>query len=158
MFRTLKRENHGTVIAEFFVKRFSAGFRPKEAGMLPIHTILHPTDFSERSQYAFWLACSLARDYGARLIVLHVVALPTVVYGEAVVVPPNPEELRAAAQVDERALGGHSFEVERDPDAVSGRRSEIIEQLHVTVAKTRKCPSARGRGSAHERRACPRKY
>jgi hypothetical protein len=30
--------------------------------MLPIHTVLHPTDFSERSQHAF----RLARDYGAR--------------------------------------------------------------------------------------------
>ena len=67
--------------------------------MLAVNTILHPTDFSERSQYAFWLACSLARDYDARLVVLHVVAVPTVVYGEGVVVPPpNPEELRAAAQ------------------------------------------------------------
>lgn len=41
--------------------------------MLTIQTILHPTDFSERSNYAFRLACSLARDRGARLIVLHVV-------------------------------------------------------------------------------------
>jgi nucleotide-binding universal stress UspA family protein len=40
--------------------------------MLAIKTILHPTDFSERSDLAFRLACSLARDYGARLIVLHV--------------------------------------------------------------------------------------
>jgi nucleotide-binding universal stress UspA family protein len=36
--------------------------------------ILHPTDFSEHSAYAFRLACSLARDHEARLIVLHVVA------------------------------------------------------------------------------------
>jgi nucleotide-binding universal stress UspA family protein len=41
--------------------------------MVTIRTILHPTDFSERSGYAFELACSLARDLGARLIVLHVV-------------------------------------------------------------------------------------
>ena len=40
--------------------------------MLAIRTILHPTDFSERSEFAFRLACSLARDYGARLTVLHV--------------------------------------------------------------------------------------
>jgi nucleotide-binding universal stress UspA family protein len=65
--------------------------------MLAVRSILHPTDFSERSQYAFWLAGALARDYGARLVVLHVVAAPTVVYGEGVV-PPNPEELRAAAR------------------------------------------------------------
>lgn len=65
--------------------------------MLPVHTILHPTDFSDRSQYAFWLACALARDYGARLIVLHVVTLPTVIYGEGVVLL-DPGEQRAAAQ------------------------------------------------------------
>ena len=45
--------------------------------MLPIKTILHPTDFSERSDQAFQLACSLARDHGARLIVLHVVFPPS---------------------------------------------------------------------------------
>jgi nucleotide-binding universal stress UspA family protein len=46
--------------------------------MPPIQTILHPTDFSERSGYAFQLACSLARDRGARLIVLHVMPVPLV--------------------------------------------------------------------------------
>jgi nucleotide-binding universal stress UspA family protein len=40
--------------------------------MLPIKTILHPTDFSERSKYAFRLACVLARSTGARIVVLHV--------------------------------------------------------------------------------------
>jgi nucleotide-binding universal stress UspA family protein len=49
--------------------------------MLPIRTILHPTDFSERSNYAFQLACSLARDHGARLLVLHVLQPPAVAYG-----------------------------------------------------------------------------
>ena len=51
--------------------------------MLPIRTILYPTDFSEPSKLAFRLACALARDYGARLIVLHVVEPPPfVTYGE----------------------------------------------------------------------------
>jgi nucleotide-binding universal stress UspA family protein len=45
--------------------------------MLSVHTILHPTDFSEQSRYAFGLACALARDYGARLIVMHVVPAGT---------------------------------------------------------------------------------
>jgi nucleotide-binding universal stress UspA family protein len=49
--------------------------------MLAIKTILHPTDFSERSDLAFRLACSLARDHGARLIILHVAEPP---------VPPTP--------------------------------------------------------------------
>jgi len=70
--------------------------------MLAVHTILHPTDFSEHSHYALWLACALARDYGARLIILHVVAVPTVIYAEGVA-PTDPEELRTAAQ---RQLAG----------------------------------------------------
>ncbi len=60
--------------------------------MLPIEKILHPTDFSDRSANALTLACALARDYGARVIVLHVAVPPTVVYGEGVV-PVDPETL-----------------------------------------------------------------
>jgi nucleotide-binding universal stress UspA family protein/quercetin dioxygenase-like cupin family protein len=37
-----------------------------------IQTILHPTDFSDNSRPAFQTACALARDYRARLLVLHV--------------------------------------------------------------------------------------
>jgi universal stress protein A len=40
--------------------------------MTAIKMILHPTDFSDSAGYAFRLACSLARDLGARLILLHV--------------------------------------------------------------------------------------
>jgi len=43
--------------------------------MLPIKTILHPTDFSEHSEHAFRLACELARDYGARVVVAHAITL-----------------------------------------------------------------------------------
>lgn len=45
--------------------------------------ILHPTDFSVASTTAFDLACSLARDTGADLLVLHVVP-PPVTYDEVV--------------------------------------------------------------------------
>jgi nucleotide-binding universal stress UspA family protein len=44
--------------------------------MTSIRTILHPTDFSDRSAPAFALACSLARDHGARVIILHVIPPP----------------------------------------------------------------------------------
>jgi nucleotide-binding universal stress UspA family protein len=60
--------------------------------MAPIHTILHPTDFSEQAAYALQLACSLARDYGARLVVLHVFR-PPVVYGEGLI-PPDLGSLK----------------------------------------------------------------
>jgi nucleotide-binding universal stress UspA family protein len=46
--------------------------------MLAIRKILHPTDFSAASASAFRVACSLARDYGARLCVLHVDVPPLV--------------------------------------------------------------------------------
>jgi nucleotide-binding universal stress UspA family protein len=35
-------------------------------------TILHPTDFSDSSRYAFRLSRALAREQGARLVVVHV--------------------------------------------------------------------------------------
>ena len=60
--------------------------------MLPIKTILHPTDFSRPSEYAFQVACSLARDYGAKLFVLHV-DMPPVTIGE-VVSYMEPEEYK----------------------------------------------------------------
>jgi nucleotide-binding universal stress UspA family protein/quercetin dioxygenase-like cupin family protein len=39
-----------------------------------IRTILHPTDFSENARCAFETACAMARENGATLIVLHVMA------------------------------------------------------------------------------------
>jgi nucleotide-binding universal stress UspA family protein len=65
--------------------------------MLAVRTILHPTDFSGPSRSALGLAWALARDYGARLIVVHVVAPPVVVSAEGVA-PLNPDEFRAAAR------------------------------------------------------------
>jgi nucleotide-binding universal stress UspA family protein len=56
---------------------------------MKIGTILHPTDFSRNSEAAFHMACALARDYGARLAVVHVKPLPTVAYGEFGALPPE---------------------------------------------------------------------
>jgi nucleotide-binding universal stress UspA family protein len=60
--------------------------------MLPIHTILHPTDFSIRSRSAFDLACALARDYGARLVVLHIKP-PQLAGGEVHALITTPAEV-----------------------------------------------------------------
>jgi nucleotide-binding universal stress UspA family protein len=60
--------------------------------MFPIQTIVHPTDFSERADCAFQLACMLARDYAARLVVLHVAQPPVTGLGGLEAVPPGPEE------------------------------------------------------------------
>jgi nucleotide-binding universal stress UspA family protein len=59
--------------------------------MLQMNIILHPTDFSIHSDRAFRLGCSLARDHGARLIVLHVA--PPAVYGLAFAQTPEYDEL-----------------------------------------------------------------
>lgn len=61
--------------------------------MLPIRTILLPTDFSEHSQWALRLACALARDHSSELVLLSVVPTPVIVYGEGVV-PDEPEQHR----------------------------------------------------------------
>jgi len=67
--------------------------------MLALKTILHPTDFSPRSEYAFRLACSLARDHGARVLLLHVVTpQPAVSYGEMIVEPDGAAQVEQAWQ------------------------------------------------------------
>ena len=63
--------------------------------MLKLESILFPTDFSKPSTYAFEAAAALARDHGARLVILHVTQ-PMVVYGEMIPPPPpSPEETMA---------------------------------------------------------------
>jgi nucleotide-binding universal stress UspA family protein/quercetin dioxygenase-like cupin family protein len=69
--------------------------------MASLQTILHPTDFSDNSRPAFQTACTLARDYGARIIVLHV--MPPSVAGILPAPPPDP--LRPAESQD--SLKGH---------------------------------------------------
>jgi nucleotide-binding universal stress UspA family protein len=58
--------------------------------MIKFRIILYPTDFSPQSGPAFLVACSLARDLKARLIVLHVLEQPTFVYSGVVMAPPPP--------------------------------------------------------------------
>jgi nucleotide-binding universal stress UspA family protein len=58
--------------------------------MAILHTILFPTDFSERSQAVFPYACSLARDQGARLLVLYADP-PPLFHGEVVARRQEPD-------------------------------------------------------------------
>ena len=57
--------------------------------MLPVATILHPTDFSEHSESAFRLAYALAWDYKARLVLLHVLPPPMVIYAGGLAAPAD---------------------------------------------------------------------
>jgi nucleotide-binding universal stress UspA family protein len=71
--------------------------------MLPAHTILFPTDFSENTRHAFSLACSLARDCGARIVVLHVTPPP---------------------------LSHERLEADRDPEEYYGVLWKALRQIH----------------------------
>ncbi|MCI0705056.1 MAG: universal stress protein [Planctomycetia bacterium] len=93
--------------------------------MLPIHTILHPTDFSDRSWSALQLACSLARDYHARLVLLHVLPLPVVAFGEGVV-PADPEEFIRDAQSRLDGVASQCDRVEVEKQVESGDPVEVI--------------------------------
>ena len=102
--------------------------------MLPIQTIVHPTDFSEGSALAFRLACSLARDYEARLVVVHVAEPPLPLYASGVVLPqplPSREPLRARLQ----AMIGQQPGVQMEYRLVDG--SAAIEILR--LAKEVEC-------------------
>jgi nucleotide-binding universal stress UspA family protein len=83
------------------VPRHSPRFQRHHPGgfpVLPIHKILHPTDFSDLSHAAFDVACALARDYSAELLIVHV-NRPAPIFapdGIAVAVPAEePYELHA---------------------------------------------------------------
>ncbi len=95
--------------------------------MLAIGTILHPTDFSKSAEQAFQFACALARDYNARLIVLHVARRPIVapVMG---VVPPEPvvyeEEL--TARLHQLQLDHPTLKLETRLLLVSDPAAEIL--------------------------------
>ena len=71
--------------------------------MLSIRSILHPTDFSEASKRASEFALGLAKDYRARLILLHVID-PTAYDSDLTEPPPKSEALRQNADTALAAL------------------------------------------------------
>lgn len=68
--------------------------------MNTIKSILFATDFSAQAEAAFPLAVALARDYRARLIVAHVMPVPTVAYTVGNMALIEPEG--SAAEIRER--------------------------------------------------------
>jgi nucleotide-binding universal stress UspA family protein len=82
--------------------------------MLTIKTILHPTDFSAHSDCAFRLACSLARDHGARVVALHIVTPTVLASPEGVAFPPTgADEDRAQEQLNGLQASERGVAVER---------------------------------------------
>ena len=66
--------------------------------MMPIRTILHPTDYSASSEAAFAFACSLAREYFFEILLLHVVETKFVMPMEGVLAPFPEDDLEPARQ------------------------------------------------------------
>jgi universal stress protein A len=95
--------------------------------MLPIHTILHPTDFSETAACAFPLACSLARDHGARLIVLHV--YPPPLGHEEVIARRDPEVYEEQFWIALRNVKTDDTKIDIEHQLVEG--DAATEILHV---------------------------
>jgi nucleotide-binding universal stress UspA family protein len=76
--------------------------RPREASA--IRVILHPTDFSDASEAALRVARSLARDLGARLLILHV--MPSEIVVSEAVIPVDPATYRNALEAMRERLNG----------------------------------------------------
>jgi nucleotide-binding universal stress UspA family protein len=68
--------------------------------MQKLKTILYATDFSDLSQSAFHAAHALARDHGARLILLYVMQPQEMIEGEFGSPPPEAEP--AEDEIQER--------------------------------------------------------
>src|SRR5262245_10843824 len=90
--------------------------------MFAIKTILHPTDFSPRSQAAFEMACSLARERQARLVLLHVVEVPLTVPSGVMTAPPAPlpETEKDAAWTKIKAMKAPDSSIALDQRVVMG--------------------------------------
>jgi nucleotide-binding universal stress UspA family protein len=104
--------------------------------MLPLTTILHPTDFSENSEFAFRVACALARDYNARLVLLHVVPPPMVIYAGG---PVPAETWPSVEEVQEklRQLESQAHRVRVESQVLEGDPVDMIlraaEETHSDV-------------------------
>lgn len=93
--------------------------------MLPLATILHPTDFSEHSEFAFRLACALARDYQARLVLLHVLPPPMVVYAGGPV-PAETWPTVEEAKEKLRQMEGQAHRVRVESQVLEGDPVDMI--------------------------------
>jgi nucleotide-binding universal stress UspA family protein len=103
----------------------SAGL-PREGGRVPL--ILHPTDFSEGSEPALRTARVLARDRGARLILLHV-SPPDVVVDGTMVVGVDPRAERDSLEVIRARTDGPDLKYPVDARLVWGRAAVEILRM-----------------------------
>jgi nucleotide-binding universal stress UspA family protein len=97
-------------------------------------TILCPTDFSAPSQEAFRIACSLARDYGAKLILLHVKSREPNPSG-VMTMPPEPPDVYEERQRQLNAIQAAVPGIQLERQLVIGNEVEDI----LRTAADKKC-------------------
>ena len=95
--------------------------------MLTLKSILFPTDFSDLSQHAFALACSLARDHSAKIIVLHVYP-PPVNYGE-IIARQQPESYEEVLWENLENIRSSDGSIEVEHHLVEGEAAKEIVRL-----------------------------
>jgi nucleotide-binding universal stress UspA family protein len=103
--------------------------------MFPLHTILIAADFSACSEEAFHLAGALARDHGARLLVLHVATPPPLVTpGELDRALDQADGLRANLELQLRRVYRAAPPVRLDYSVVHGDPAAEIVRLAQAAA------------------------
>jgi nucleotide-binding universal stress UspA family protein len=105
--------------------------------MEPIRLILHPTDLSAEARPAFRMACSLARDHGARLVILHVVPPPYPLVGEMVAIPPLAEDEEERVRMRERLYDEMHTTLPMDPELDMEYRVEEGETVAAILEAAR---------------------
>jgi len=98
--------------------------------MLPIKTILVATDFSPMSEHAFRFAGALARDYGARLIAVHVVHSPAAVYAETAVFVDEPDFSAAREALGALRLPGVDVEYRLMEGEPASTIVQVADETH----------------------------
>jgi nucleotide-binding universal stress UspA family protein len=93
--------------------------------MLPLNTILYPTDFSKCSDAAIPMARALARDRGAKLILLHVSPIEVIADG-AYVAPMDPRVYKDALEELRQRLEGPDLKLAIEVDLRQGDAANEI--------------------------------
>ncbi len=96
-----------------------------------IRTILHPTDFSPGSEHSLGVARSMARDLGARLVLMHVI--PYGVYASDMTVAVDPAVYREALEQERRMIEGPDLKYPVATRLAQGDASEEILQAAVEI-------------------------
>jgi nucleotide-binding universal stress UspA family protein len=98
-----------------------------------IRVIVHPTDFSQVSEAACGVARSLARDHGARLVILHVAPLDIYLEGRFAADLDPADRGRALDEMRKR-LDGPELKYPVETLLTRGREAEAIRQVAQDVA------------------------